>query len=278
VSVGRRLCAARAARGLTLEDVSRATRIRVPVLVALETDDFAVLGAAVYARGHIRSVAGLLEVDPAPLLAEYDKRHARTPSRAAQLPTRDRAVTLADRRTPRWLGAAVVTVAVLAGLTVVGTVVEQRVDSVVVAAGPVPTSTTPDAQADPAPPPADVEGETPPPETGVDPGPKDLHEEEPGAAPGTPGSGSDTEYDVRVALRSGRSWVEVTDANGGRVFAGMLEAGATEEFEGSSGFRLTLGNAPAVRLEVDGRAVPLPGEPGEVVKVQLRPAGGVSVE
>jgi len=68
-TAGSLLKEAREARGLSLEDVAAATRVRVPYLEALEADALHQLPALVYARGYLRTYAGLLELEPEPLVA-----------------------------------------------------------------------------------------------------------------------------------------------------------------------------------------------------------------
>jgi cytoskeletal protein RodZ len=73
VSLGETLARAREGRGLSVEEVARATCIRGAVIRAIESDNFAPCGAPVYARGHIRAIAQVLGVDPLPLVAEFDQ-------------------------------------------------------------------------------------------------------------------------------------------------------------------------------------------------------------
>ena len=61
----------REARGVSLEAVSRATRIRLPVLQALEARDLGRLPAAVYVKGHLTAYAGFLGIDPRELIRTY---------------------------------------------------------------------------------------------------------------------------------------------------------------------------------------------------------------
>ncbi|HLQ61894.1 MAG TPA: helix-turn-helix transcriptional regulator [Candidatus Acidoferrales bacterium] len=68
---GAALAERRAARGLSLEQVAAATRIRPAQLAALEEGRFDDLAAPVYVRGHLRAYAGFLDLDPEPLLAAY---------------------------------------------------------------------------------------------------------------------------------------------------------------------------------------------------------------
>lgn len=60
-------------RGITLDDLARSTRLRRGLLEQMEADDFADTGGDVYARGHLRVIAGVLDIDPDVMLAAYDQ-------------------------------------------------------------------------------------------------------------------------------------------------------------------------------------------------------------
>jgi cytoskeleton protein RodZ len=75
VSIGTDLTAARERAGMTIEQLSASTRIRSGLLTAMEADDFSRCGGNFYSRGHIRSIARVLEADPEALLAKYDETH-----------------------------------------------------------------------------------------------------------------------------------------------------------------------------------------------------------
>ncbi|NKQ27167.1 helix-turn-helix domain-containing protein, partial [Streptomyces galbus] len=62
-SIGRALRQARIARGLTVDDVSTATRVRIAIIHAIEADDFTPCGGDVYARGHIRTLARAVRLE-----------------------------------------------------------------------------------------------------------------------------------------------------------------------------------------------------------------------
>ncbi len=55
--------------------VSQQTRIRESIVRAIEQGDFSPCGGDFYARGHIRSIAEVVGVDPVPLIREYDEEH-----------------------------------------------------------------------------------------------------------------------------------------------------------------------------------------------------------
>jgi len=75
VSIGDTLAEARRQAGLTLTQVSQQTRIRESIVKAIEQNDFSPCGGDFYARGHIRSIATVVGVDPVPLIREYDQEH-----------------------------------------------------------------------------------------------------------------------------------------------------------------------------------------------------------
>ena len=75
MSIGDTLAEARRQAGLTITQVSQQTRIRESIVRAIEQGDFTPCGGDFYARGHIRSIAEVVGVDPVPLIREYDEVH-----------------------------------------------------------------------------------------------------------------------------------------------------------------------------------------------------------
>jgi transcriptional regulator with XRE-family HTH domain len=69
MTLGETLAAKRGERGLTIEQAASATRIRAHYLSALESDELERLAAPVYAKGHLRTYALFLGLDPEPLVA-----------------------------------------------------------------------------------------------------------------------------------------------------------------------------------------------------------------
>ena len=77
-TVAEQLRAAREARGLTVQQVADATKIRTDHIGALEQGNFDVFSAPVYIRGSVKIYAKLLKLDPPPLLAALDAELGRT--------------------------------------------------------------------------------------------------------------------------------------------------------------------------------------------------------
>jgi cytoskeleton protein RodZ len=73
---GATLRAAREGAGLSLEEVAVQTKIALPLLQAIERDDFARLGQPVYARGYLRRYAKAMNVPESQVLVALDTREA----------------------------------------------------------------------------------------------------------------------------------------------------------------------------------------------------------
>ncbi len=77
--LGETLRRARLAKGVTIEDAERVTRIPRRYLEALESENYGILPAPVYARGFLRSYSGYLGLDPSELLPFFPVGHVDEP-------------------------------------------------------------------------------------------------------------------------------------------------------------------------------------------------------
>ena len=95
--IGAELRDGRMARGVTIDDAQRATRIARRYLQALEDEDFEALPAPVFARGFLRSYAQYLSLDPTELVARFPGE----PRVSSDLPDVSRIDDAPGRRIPR---------------------------------------------------------------------------------------------------------------------------------------------------------------------------------
>jgi transcriptional regulator with XRE-family HTH domain len=119
VSIGDTLAAARRQTGLTVTQVSQRTCIRETIVRGIERGDYSACGGDFYARGHIRSIARAVGIDPEELIREYDATQA--PPRqitAADVFQPFTPVKLKERRRPNW--SVVLAVGIIAVIGVVG--------------------------------------------------------------------------------------------------------------------------------------------------------------
>lgn len=243
MSIGADLAAAREAAGLSVEDLVRATRIRGELLRRIENDDFSGCGGAVYARGHIRSIANHLGLDPAPLVADFDREHGGAQAPAAREIFEHEVIALPARSGPNWTAAMAVMAAVL----------------LVVALASLFNSNgrggVPDAK------PLSTSSPTPAPSaSSSSPSPAPV------VAGQIPGSG----VFLRVKVVNTRSWVTVR-ADGKTIHEGLMRMGDIKDFTAKSKLHVVFGNAGAVQIVVNGRDLGSPGRPGEVVRLDFTP-------
>jgi cytoskeletal protein RodZ len=71
-SVAAQLRAAREAQHLSLEQLADLTKMRSDHILAIEEGRFDTFSATIYVRGSVKNIAGILKVDPKPLLAQLD--------------------------------------------------------------------------------------------------------------------------------------------------------------------------------------------------------------
>jgi cytoskeletal protein RodZ len=119
VSIGDTLAEARRQAGLTITQVSQRTCIRETIIRGIERGDYSACGGDFYARGHIRSIARAVGVDPEPLIREYDQTQgAPRAISAADVFEPATPIKIKDRRRPNWSMAMVVALALLVGFVV----------------------------------------------------------------------------------------------------------------------------------------------------------------
>jgi cytoskeletal protein RodZ len=119
VSIGDALATARRQAGLTITQVSQRTCIRETIVRGIERGDYSACGGDFYARGHIRSIARAVGLDPEELIREYDATEAPPhPITAADVFQPFTPVKLKERRRANW--SVVLLVGVVAVLGIVG--------------------------------------------------------------------------------------------------------------------------------------------------------------
>jgi cytoskeletal protein RodZ len=241
--VGEALAAAREASGQTVEDVSRATRIRGELLRRIENDDFAGCGGNVYARGHVRAIAQQVGADVDELVRQFDREQGAPEAPAAHEIFEHEVIAMPERTGPNWTAAMAVAAAVLLVVALVSLFNTSPAGSPT--ANPV-TSESPTPTVQPSP---------------------SAAVESPGAIAGhIPGNG----VALRVSVVSSRSWLTVR-GDGKVLFQGLLTSGDQKDFTAKRLINVVIGNAGAVRLVVNGQDLGSPGRSGEVVKLDFTP-------
>jgi len=268
---GERLAQTRRTRGISVFEIAKELLIDEPKVRALEENRFDVLGAPVFAKGHMRKYAELVGLPVDEILADYSQLN-----RSVDAPP----VVRPPRKEPReiWIGPWVSGVVII----LVGALAawwwfsqEQTVERVIVQPAtlapfeadrdidPSERENGPSEPQDDAAP--DVDDSAPPPD---DEATADLAEEplvfagEPASEPqfglvvaeqiasdGNVAVGSSVEL---VLSFTGDCWAEVTDATGRRLYYDLGIEGRSVTLNGAEPLGVLLGNSSNVSVRVNG--------------------------
>jgi cytoskeletal protein RodZ len=244
-SIGRVLQQARIDAGLTVDEVSTSTRVRIPIVHAIEQDDFSRCGGAVYARGHIRTVARAIGLDPEPLVDRYDAEHGGRPAPTPAAPLFEAERIRPERRRPNWTAAmvaAIVAVVGFVGFTLVnGT---DTGDGSNVAEGP-------------------GAGQTPTPTKTATAKPTEVKPDPTDAIAAVPKD----KVTVKLTVVGAKSWISAKSHNGKQLFDGTLLKGDSQTFQDDERIDLILGSAGAIELYVNGKKIEDKFESGQVERL-----------
>jgi cytoskeletal protein RodZ len=249
--LGDSLRRARSDRGLSLADLEARTKIRAKYLAALEDERFEDLPPLPFARGFLHALARELDLDIDPLARRLEDAMARTAAPSIQSWRRlDGAVVPAIQpsRLRRLAGTVVVVTLVVGGALTVYFAQQLRRLSEPATLPVPPEVSTPVAAPAAAPPVEPTPGVVPP-----APQPRDPR------ASGPPDAGVTVEV-----IASGRSWIRVAADDQG-VFEGFMSAGEVRRWEARATITMRVGNAGAISVHANGRALGTLGRPGEVV-------------
>jgi cytoskeleton protein RodZ len=226
--IGARLRSAREARGLTTLQAAEKLHVDARILEALEAEDFAALGAAVYVRGHLRRYAELIGEQSAELQSLY----------TAATPAPD--LTRIPHYVPPVRSSRLVALAllILVGIAVVGVVWWLL--------------TLPPAKPQP------VSAELP---EGVPAGSPTATRLVTAVADAQSGNGgAPAAAEAQLALRfSEVAWDAVYDGTGRRLDEGFNRPDSTRTITGTPPLTVVIGNADGVTVQLNGQRVPLEG-------------------
>jgi cytoskeleton protein RodZ len=261
-SVGPRLRAERERRGLSSQKAADELHLDGWVIEALEAGDYERIGPSVYAKGHLKRYAALLDLPVAEIMDGYDSR-----TQAPRAPAPPPPANVRLRTAPPAVGSLpwpLIAGSVAAVMLAIGVLwwkpwhprASAPITSGTLAANPSAASADGAAESAAS---AAAEVTSPPPLASAQPA---IPATGAAAAPGTraaPSPPPDAMAGMgRAHLRlsfSADSWVDVHDAAGRRVFAGNGHANSVKTIAGIAPMRVYLGFASGVQLEINNRAV-----------------------
>ena len=232
------LAQAREAAGLTVEQISALTNIRAAVIKDLEMNSVEICGGIAYARGHIRTITKVLN-QKTPKSVSFDADLIVAEIEAAQgedgrkiidrLAENNVADKPREKRRIKFRTLASISAAVLS-IGFVAQVAIGNVSNIDVDTSQITTTR------------------------------KSFQNE----AASTPAG-----VNLVVTGISGKSWIGLTNANGEQVFNGQISSGQVATFNDPQLIKAVIGNAGAVKLNLNGSDLGVAGAEGEVVRLDF---------
>ncbi len=245
MGIGDTLAEARRQAGLTITQVSQQTRIRESIIRSIEQGDFSSCGGDFYARGHIRSIAAAVGVDPAPLIREYDAEHGAPGNmRAAQIFEPATPIKIREPRNLHLGWVLAVAVLALAGFGAYHFYPRHTSDPAASATVQLHPRTTPTNSAS----------------TTSKPAPK---------KPTVP------EAVIRLTAAQ-NCWVGLNSPTGQTLYQGLILAGSTRTWNEKNQVSMVIGNPPGVTLTVNGKTQQL--SKGQVARLNINPFSKTPVQ
>ena len=258
-SLGRYFQECRMQRGMSLEEVSARTRIRLQTLQALERDDYPSLPVEVTVKGFVRAYARCLGLDEHDVLERYQRIAADYFRIAQQV---DPISRVEDTAAPEPLWKRHLTLASLT-LAALAVVVSGMIALMPSAPPDEPNAiSAPGRVAPPVPPDPPAPARIPEPIQTIASVPAIPPPPKPQGSPPARPAASGAAQELSIAA-SEPTWVQVT-IDGGQLKEAILQPGERIRWAAEREFRLTVGNAGGVSVALNGEPVGPLGPSGRV--------------
>jgi cytoskeleton protein RodZ len=250
---GEFLRAGREERGLTIQQVADELHLDVRLVQAIESNNFLLLGAPVYARGHLRKYATVLGLPPEVVISHYET--------LTDVPVTPTVVPASVAAPPPQRVSLRMPMLIVGGIAALGLLIWLAIALLGrTQSNPVASVPQQSARA-----PAEIQQQTDAVQSGTTPTAQPLLAE---AAPATSSTPALVEQPPRAAVAgesvrmrltfSDSSWVEIYDAGDRRLMYGIGQPGQTRVVVGAAPLRVTLGLASAVTLDINDSPVVVP--------------------
>ena len=250
---GERLRQARHEQQISVLEVAKELHLDEPKVRALERNEFDVLGAPVFAKGHLRKYAQLVGVDEDDVFADY---YAMTHTLSMPPIVGGRKKVRRESSPGPWIALVIVIIVAAAAYWWFGMRESATLD-------PEPQSS---AETDApvvlaAAPPEDASSTTDDSTTERDAVPESLPEPVRQLPP-------DGHVNLSISY-SGDCWTEINDADGRSLFVGMAYNGRTVQLTGKAPISALFGNIDTVSVQVNDDDYPLPAPTSANRRVRL---------
>jgi cytoskeleton protein RodZ len=257
---GERLAEARRALQITVLEIAKELHLDEFKVRAMESNDFEVIGAPVFAKGHLRKYAQLVKVNEADVMADYyqlTRSHGAPPALAPR-PRARQPISLGP-----WIAASVVVLVAATGYWLYANQAAEPEKRVTGQIAPLPSQaeTVTVVEMDTA---SDENDEA----SEAEPVPILQPEELP-----QPAMVADSNTMQLSITYVGDCWTEITDATGRRLYFDLGIGGRTVNLSGEAPFSVLFGDADNVTLEVNGATFNIPADDRRGKTARLTIAG-----
>lgn len=247
MTLGSTIRDAREAARISLESLSDSTSIRMGLLTEMEDNNFAHCGGDTYARGHLRTIAKRIGLNPQILLDLYDDQHS-TEKRAMQdlLVENNVMQVPREKKTISWKVPALISVTVLFVIASAQIITSNQSSS----PAPAPTVSSSKSAA-PAPTPSQSAATTE------------------SAAPTPAVTSKSGAVSLTLVASRGNSYIHII-VDGKTAEKGSLFQGETKSFTGKNVVSIYLSNPAGLNLTLNGKQLPPLGGQNEEVRRTFR--------
>jgi len=264
---GENLKRERELRGVTLDEITAATRIAKRFLQAIENEQWDQLPGGVFNRGFVRAVARYLGLDEENIVAEYTLAVGDRPS--VPVWTGSPPAVTPEQPWLAWILTTVILLTLVAGgwygtRRFLARRAAKRAEqaAAVNAASPPAPADTPQSSAEPPP----ASNVTPAPETQAANSGAPAAATDPAAAAPSVSPASDL---IQLKVETGKRTKVTIVADKDMVFDGTMKAGENHFFSAADQFQVSAKDAGALHLVLNGKTLAPIGPPGHAGKVTL---------
>ncbi|NCV73552.1 MAG: helix-turn-helix domain-containing protein [Actinobacteria bacterium] len=221
-----------AASGMSIEKISDKTNIRTAVIEDLLNDSVEVCGGIAYARGHIRSIAKVIKADADLLVAAIESAQSGDKKLIIdQLAENNVADKKKEKKKLRFGTLASISAAVLG----IGFVAQIAINNVSTMNESIVSNIS----------------------------------QKPSTQSKESAVNNFAGVNLVLTAVAGNSWVGLTNANGDQIFNGQIYSGQSQTFSDAQLIKAVIGNAGAIKLQVNGSDLGLAGANGQVVRLDF---------
>lgn len=242
MNLGEVLASARAASGLSLEDLAALTSIRPGLLSEMERNNFSHCGGDIYAKGHLRNIAPKIGLDAHQLVELYNQEHSAESRSINEMLTENNVARVPhEKKNLSWKVPAAFSLAIVLALAIAQIVIsnvgsDSPTRPIVESASPTPSAVATETAT---------------------------------TSEATPIATISEGVEMSITAARGNSQIDIV-IDGEHVFKGSIFQGESKSFTSATGISIFFSNPAGLDVVVNGEALPPLGGQNEEVRRTFR--------